>query len=92
MIDLLRQQKFKDKTKGVPIEYFEFERIFVDEIHESLVTKDEVNEDKKTREETGVGYFREKNRRAGRELLGLMTKDINKRPLRFRQGIFGLTG
>jgi len=92
-IDALRHQKFTDNQKGVPIEYFEWERIFVDEIHESLITKEEVNDEKKTRDiNEKRGFFSEKNRRAGREFLGLMTKDIGKRPLRFRKGIFGLTG
>lgn len=31
-------------------------------------------------------------RRAGRELLGITQKDVNRRPLIFRRGIFGLTG
>merc|ERR1712176_178552 len=37
------------------------------------------------------GFFQEKNRRAGRELLGITTKDVSKRPLVFRTAIFGLT-
>jgi hypothetical protein len=38
------------------------------------------------------GVFKEKNRRAGRELLGIMTKDPKQRPLVYRKAIFGLTG
>ena len=85
-IDKLREREFKSSDKGVPIEYFEFERIFVDEVHETLcTTKGEMELDKD-------GIFKEKNRRAGRELLGLTQKDINRRPLLFRKAIFGLTG
>jgi superfamily II DNA or RNA helicase len=68
------------------LEYFEWERVFVDEIHESLCTTKaeiEASEDK---------IFKEKNRRVGRELLGLTEKDIRRRPLLFRRAIFGLTG
>jgi hypothetical protein len=36
--------------------------------------------------------YKEKNRRAGRELLGITTKNPSHRPLIFRKGIFGLTG
>jgi len=83
-IQELRNQTFKPNDKGVPLEYFEWERVIVDEIHESLcTTKAEVAEDK---------TFKEKNRRAGRELLGITEKDIRKRPLIFRKSIFGLTG
>jgi len=85
-VDKLREKEFKPSDKGVPLEYFEYERIFVDEVHESLCT---------TRAEMELdtdGIFKEKNRRAGRELLGLTQKDIRRRPLLFRKAIFGLTG
>jgi hypothetical protein len=38
------------------------------------------------------GFFPEKNRRAGRELLGISQRDITRRPLVCRRAIFGLTG
>ena len=80
------------KFSGVPLEYFEWERVFVDEIHECLcTTKDELNEAKKRSSEDKSGFHKEKNRRAGREFLGITTKDIARRPLVFRTAIFGLT-
>lgn len=92
-IDQLRTKTFKRSAKGIPLEYFTFERLFADEIHESLcTTKVELNSAKDRDKETGVGFFKERNRRAGRELLGISQKDISKRPLVFRKSIFGLTG
>lgn len=82
----LRKKQFKPKDRGVPLEFFEWERVIVDEIHESLCTTKaelQLDEDK---------VFKEKNRRAGRELLGITEKDIQHRPLIFRKSIFGLTG
>ena len=79
-----RTIKFSESTKGVPLEYFEWERLIVDEIHESLcTTKGEIDSE---------STFKEKNRRAGRELLGITEKDPKKRPLIFRRAVFGLTG
>jgi len=90
-IEQLRQKNFEKHERGIPLEYFEWERIFVDEIHECLCTsKDEMNE-AKAKKDDNTGFFMEKNRRAGRELLGITTKDISKRPLVFRSAIFGLT-
>ena len=37
----LRRRKFKPADKGVPLEWFEFERLIVDECHESLVLGEE---------------------------------------------------
>jgi hypothetical protein len=96
-IAALREQTFKPTDKGVPLEYFEWERIIVDEIHESLcTTKAELDVSKEAHQEehgnSTSGFFREKNRRAGRELLGITQKDISKRPLVCRGAIFGLTG
>ena len=60
----------------------------MDEIHECLcTTKDELSE--ATRDDTG--FHKEKNRRAGRELLGITTKNPSRRPFVFRKAIFGLT-
>lgn len=127
-IQKLRHKTYADMEMGVPLEYFEFERIIVDEIHESLCTsKSELKYAEEAANETGAtGFFKgkhfmcsgfgmkyymlapdvpssfislatipgtiEKNRRAGRELLGITERDVSKRPLRFRRAIFGLTG
>lgn len=93
-VKALRNKEFKPKDI-VPLEYFEFERVFVDEIHESLCTsKNEMQSallKEKATKGTEKDFFREKNRRAGRELLGLVEKDVRKRPIIYRKGIFGLT-
>lgn len=87
----LREKKFEQHEKGLPLEYFEWERVFIDEIHECLCTsKDEMKEAKASKDNDS-GFFKEKNRRAGREFLGITTKDTSKRPLVFRRAIFGLT-
>ncbi|KAL7551244.1 LOW QUALITY PROTEIN: hypothetical protein ACHAWF_014435, partial [Thalassiosira exigua] len=87
----IRQKKFKPHDKGVPLEYFEWERIIVDEIHECLCTSRDELKEAKAKNDHNSGFFQEKNRRAGREFLGIATKDLNKRPLVFRSSIFGLT-
>ena len=93
-IDAIRELRFDGKHKGVPLEYFEWERVIVDEIHESLcTTKAEMYRAKaKAEKETSSTMFKERNRRAGRELLGITTKDITERPLVFRGSMLGLTG
>ena len=93
MVQKLRGKKFRDTEQGMPLEFFEWERIFVDEIHESLcTTKQELGMAKEATADSDSGFFKEKNRRAGRELLGITMKDISKRPLVYRKAIFGLTG
>ena len=60
---------------GIPLEYFEWERVFVDEIHEVLCTsKDEMKDAKEQskKENKDSGFFQEKNRRAGREVSTLI--------------------
>lgn len=80
----------KGSSKGVPLEFFEWERIIVDEVHESLcTTKSEIDD---AREKDKDNFFKEKNRRAGREFLGICIKNPRSRPLRCRKGVFGLTG
>jgi len=93
-IQKLRKKRFKPTDKGVPLEYFVWHRIIVDEIHESLcTTKGEIAAAKEAASEgDGAGFFKEKNRRAGRELLGITEKNVDNRPLRFRSAMFGLTG
>ena len=64
----IRQKNFEDHLRGIPLEYFEWERVFVDEIHECLCTsKDELAE-AKAKNDDNAGFFQEKNRRAGREV------------------------
>ena len=80
----------------MPLEFFEWQRIIVDEVHECLcTTKSEIDIAKEVAKEsdsTMSGFFKEKNRRAGRELLGITQRDTSRRPLVCRQGTFGLTG
>jgi len=67
--------------------------MFVDEIHESLcTTKSELEEARETAKEAGNRFLQEKNRRAGRELLGITQRDTSLRPLVVRRSVFGLTG
>jgi len=81
---------FKESDRAVPLEFFEWERVIVDEIHESLcTTKSEIDD---ARERDGKDFFKEKNRRAGREFLGITIKNVTKRPLVYRKAIFGLSG
>ena len=51
----IRQKSFDGNKKGIPLEYFEYERVFVDEIHECLcTTKDELSEARKnSNDDTG---------------------------------------
>ena len=78
----LRQKRFDAKERGVPLEYFTWERIVIDECHETLVT----NKSYKNEE------FKETARRGAREFLGLAQTDISKRPLVAATGVWGLTG
>jgi len=82
-ISKLRQQHFEAKEKGVPLEYFTWERIVIDECHETLVT----NKGYETQAE-----FKETARRGAREFLGLAQTNISKRPLVAATGVWGLTG
>ena len=90
----VRQKEFESTDTSIPLEYFEWERIFVDEIHESLcTTKGEIALARDQHDPScETGFFKEKNRRAGRELLGITQKNITKRPLICRRATFGLTG
>ena len=89
----LRAKSFSASTKGVPLEWFEFERVIVDECHESLVLGEDDAERK------GASAFvqekamqREKRKCAQRELLGIGQPDMSKRPIRVRRSTWGLTG
>lgn len=80
----LRMKKFQPTDRGVPLEYFTWERLVIDECHETLVTGKQ--------HETKAADFKEKARRGAREFLGVSQTDINKRPLLVANGIWGLTG
>ena len=70
-IQLLRDRDdVLPSEKGVPLEYFEYERVIVDEIHECLLS---------VKDETLLDGWNEKNQRSGRELLGIAQKDVKKR-------------
>jgi hypothetical protein len=79
----LRQQNFGGKERGVPLEYFTWERIVIDECHETLVT----NRGHETQAE-----FKETARRGAREFLGLAQTNVQKRPIVAATGVWGLTG
>lgn len=80
----LREKKFEAKDRGVPLEWFKWERIVIDECHETLVTGRKF--------ETDAADFKEKARRGAREFLGIAITDPKKRPLVAATGIWGLTG
>ena len=83
--------KIEGKTKGVPLEYYSWERVIIDEIHESLcTTKQDLEESVFQKEDDNE--FHERNRGAAREFLGIAQHDTQKRPLRTRGSVFGLTG
>ena len=80
-------------AKGIPIEWYEFHRVIVDEVHEPLCTsksetRNRNDENKRHKSKTGEdlkNHFADKNRRAGRELLGIENKNHASRPLQVRQ-------
>eukprot|EP00934_Nitzschia_sp_Nitz4_P001526 Nitzschia sp. Nitz4//scaffold16_size188269//113894//121049//NITZ4_001800-RA/size188269-processed-gene-0.61-mRNA-1//1//CDS//3329538544//1526//frame0 len=83
-IKKLREQSFKPSDRGVPLEYFTWERLIIDECHETLVTGKS--------HETKAADFKEKARRGAREFLGVSQTDVSQRPLQVTSGIWGLTG
>ena len=92
-VHALRQRTFLETDRGIPLEFFEYHRIIVDEVHESLcTTRNELKCDKEAAEKESLSFYKEKNRRAARELLGITQRDIAKRPLICRRATFGLTG
>ena len=83
----MRTKKFSSSEKGIPLEYFIWRRIIVDECHETLCTaKGEVTAESKK------NSFSDRNRRGARELLGVAQTDARLRPLRATKCIWGLTG
>ena len=81
-IEKIRCKSFKSEEKGVPLEWFQWFRVVIDEAHEVLVT--------------GKGFkkddFKDVARRGAREFLGVAQTDPKKRPLRAVVGVWGLTG
>ena len=82
----LREMELPDTMKGLPLEYFKWERLVFDECHEATCP--------------GVGEIDEEDKKvtthrgplAAREIMGVATMDLKKRPLYCRKGIWGLTG
>ena len=83
-IKKLRQKKFDASDRGVPLEYFTWERVIVDECHESLVTA--------SKQESNAEDFKAQARRGAREFLGVSHTDASSRPLIARKAVWGLTG
>ena len=85
-VEKLRHTQLDDSKRGIPLEYFEWERLVFDECHEATCP--------------GVGEVEEEDKKvtshrgplAARELMGVATMNLRKRPLQCRKGIWGLTG
>lgn len=88
-IKKLREKKFKETDRGVPLEWFTWNRIVVDECHECLVStsKQDVQSNKDTASE-----FKAQARRGAREFLGIGCTDSSSRPLVAKTAVWGLTG
>ncbi len=85
-IKLLRQQNFSASERGVPLEWFTWDRIVVDECHECLVSTH------KQEQESKASEFKGQARRGAREFLGVGCTDSTSRPLLAESGVWGLTG
>ena len=83
-IEKLRERTFKPTERGIPLEYFTWERVVIDECHETLVTGKGL--------ETKDASFKAASRRGAREFLGVAQTDPAKRPLLASVGVWGLTG
>jgi hypothetical protein len=79
----LREKQFSPDTKGVPLEWFLFERIIIDECHETLVTGKDASK---------LNDFKDDAKRGAREFLGVSQPDASKRPLLAASGVWGLSG
>lgn len=82
---LRRRQDFTANDRGVPLEWFTFFRVVVDECHETLITA------KKDNDLSDLKAFTETHRRGAREFLGV-GQTYDRRPLRSVAGFWGLTG
>ncbi|CAE8594810.1 unnamed protein product [Polarella glacialis] len=74
----LRQWELKAETRNPPLEYFEWHRVVIDEVHYAFG-------------DFGGGK-ENKAHRAAREMLGVTQSQVKLRPLRAAAGIWGLTG
>ena len=104
----LRKKSFNDSDRAVPIEYFKWRRVIIDECHAPADTRSRdpprspsVRTSLSLQEplcigaedDSGVGAVSSKRSScAVRELLGLAIADVNARPLTAQRGTFGLTG
>ena len=89
----LRRKPFKPTDKGVPLEWFEFERLIIDECHESLVLgEDDADRQKASAKDGEKGAQKEVRKCAQRELLGIGQPDPSRPPFRARKSTWGLTG
>ena len=80
----LRARKFADGDTGVPIEWFTWRRVIIDECHEPLcMGADDADESAMSSKRSSC---------AVRELLGIALPDVAARPLLAQRGTFGLTG
>lgn len=85
-IKKLRSKSFGPSERGVPLEWFSWDRVIVDECHECLVStkgQDKVSKDTD---------FKVQARRGAREFLGVGCTDASSRPLLARTAFWGLTG
>ena len=80
----LRSKAFGDDAKGVPIEWFVWRRVIIDECHEPLCMGAEDADDS--------AMSSKRSSCAVRELLGIALPDVASRPLLAQRGTFGLTG
>jgi len=83
-ITKLREKNFQESDRGIPLEYFKWERVVIDECHESLVTAQG--------KETTADDFKQQARRGAREFLGVSHLDVRSRPLIASTAMWGLTG
>ena len=94
----LRGMSFKDDAKGVPLEYFVYERVIVDECHVPICLASSQKDHNSSQATNGESKFEKaalsSNRSscAVRELLGVSVPDTSLRPLRWRKSVWGLTG
>jgi len=82
----LRQKNFGPSERGVPLEWFTWDRIVVDECHECLVSTARQDLESKASE------FKAQARRGAREFLGVGCTDSTTRPLLAKSAVWGLTG
>jgi hypothetical protein len=85
-ITKLRRKSFGASERGIPLEWFTWERIVVDECHECLVSTARQDQESKASE------FKSQARRGAREFLGVGCTNKSTRPLLAKTAVWGLTG